>query len=156
MKKSTEIIPVTVFTIPAPVRGFSWAIRTTWRAAKRFWEDTEEVRWFAWEGMKKAVNKTCHIGKGAMAILVRRIIPALWKAILALWRKGKETLPVLWLKGKILWKETRGIIIALASWMTVTVLHNIGFMMSFGHRIVIGMKNAWVFRQELIEEEKII
>ena len=97
-----------------------------------------------------------HSMKEATEILVWRIIPALWETILALWRKGKETIPVLWRKGKTLWKETRGTIIALANWMTVTVLRSIGFMTSLVHRIVIGMKNAWIFRQELIEEEKIM
>ena len=53
-------------------------------------------------------------------------------------------------------KETRGIIIALANWMTVTVLRSIEFMTSIGHSIVIEMKKAWIFRQELIEEGKIM
>ena len=52
------IIPVIIYTIPAPIRGFGWAIRTTCWAAKRFWEDAEEVRLVAWENGKMIARST--------------------------------------------------------------------------------------------------
>ena len=166
MKKSTEIIPVTVFTIPAPVRGFSWAIRTTWRAAKRFWEDTEEVRWFAWEGMKRAgrlgLNVFCHLWH-----LAEDAVHTLGRILPIIWRKAKETLPVLWGEARVgfallcgcVEEYAKGLVLFLAfnlagGMFTLTLLMEKGIEASRKavRNITANLVSAWRFREELIEE----
>ena len=98
-----EIIPVTVYTFPAPIRGFGWAIRTTCRAAMRFWEDTEEVRWFAWENGKQIARSTGRLAVKAgigLWCTAKALFDAARENLPKLWRKGKETIPVLWKEGR--------------------------------------------------------
>ena len=94
-----EIIPISVFTIPTPIRSFGWAVKTAFAAARRFWEDTEEVRWLAWEGTKKAGIGLWHLASGA-ACIIGKTVPVHWqkekKAIPGLWREAKAGFKALW------------------------------------------------------------
>ncbi len=171
------IIPVSVFTIPTPVRGFGWAVRTTFAAAGRFWKDTEEVRWLAWEGTKKAgilvgrLGLKAGIGLGHMAVGTACIIG---KTVPVLWRAGKKTIPVLWRDAKAgsaaLWHKMKSIgnvIGERALWLasnvaggltvlTLLLAEGIGTMLEAGCSVVQkvrdGLASGWRFREELIVE----
>ncbi len=171
------IIPVSVFTIPTPVRGFGWAVRTTFAAAKRFWEDTEEVRWLAWEGTKKAgvlagrLGLKAGIGLGHMAVgtacIIGKTVPMIWqkgrKAIPGLWRGAKAGLTALWDKMKSIGNAIGEEALWLASnvagglmVLTLLLAEGISAMLEAGCSVVQkardGLASAWRFREELIEE----
>lgn len=167
LNNTNTIIPVTVYTIPAPIRGFGWAIRTTCRAAKRFWEDTGEVRWFAWENGKMLARSTGRLAvKAGIGLLhtAKALIGATRENLPKLWRKGKETIPVLWEEGRSVFRAlTRrikdagcsikecalslacnlgGILVVLA----LLLVKGIGTMMDVGIGIANGLIRAacWV------------